>query len=297
MKKTTCLLLAAMMTLCLTAAAVAENQLPQYYDAACELLFDTANVTLTGHAEFSLDGKRFKTADGFYQQDGENSLWRWMLHSPGMNGTERENGYTVIANGEFRYVMETFYPGVYKTMTDEATGTIVRQSVQMKAVTEFVGQLLSEFDALLGEQAVTAVSGTETKVTLDENVPERVNTALNLVAQYVVKRYFAIDYDYMNPDYAGLLENYNTTTQAIMGATKSFSLHKAEVTLKREENGQIEQVKGGFSVTLHTAWDGDKMLEGSFQLDVSDRGSTSVQRFDPAAWGVTLAEGAMELEN
>ena len=111
-------MIAGLLILALTlisAGAPAETPVRMMYDSVFNLLFDTNNVTLTGHAEFSLDGERFKTADARYVQDGVNSLWDWKLKSPRRDGSERESGYTVIANGEKVYVMEVFYPGMYKT--------------------------------------------------------------------------------------------------------------------------------------------------------------------------------------
>ena len=66
MKKTIILLLACLLTLALAAGAAAESEKPltALCDAAFELLFETGNVTLTGEANFSLDGSWFKTGTG-----------------------------------------------------------------------------------------------------------------------------------------------------------------------------------------------------------------------------------------
>ena len=45
------------------------------FDAVATLLTGTENVTLTGSATFSLDGKAFKYAETTYVQDGVNSKW------------------------------------------------------------------------------------------------------------------------------------------------------------------------------------------------------------------------------
>ena len=65
---------------CLTAAA--ESSLTPFIDAAERLAFDTHNVTITGKADFLLDGERFKTAEITYVQDGENSFWQEKLLTP-----------------------------------------------------------------------------------------------------------------------------------------------------------------------------------------------------------------------
>ena len=118
MKKIVAVLLSIIMVLILTMTALADNELRIFYDSVTNLLFETNNVTLTGHAEFSLDGKRFKTADLNYIQDYTNSYYQLKLLTPRRDGShepDRESGYTIIANGENVYVMEVIYPGVYKT--------------------------------------------------------------------------------------------------------------------------------------------------------------------------------------
>ena len=52
---------ALLVSVCLSASA--DGRLLRLVEAGNALLFETENVTLTGHAEFRLDGERFKTAD------------------------------------------------------------------------------------------------------------------------------------------------------------------------------------------------------------------------------------------
>ena len=78
MKKMIALTLTLVM-LVFTVPALAETPMRLMYDSLSGLFFDTSNVTLSGHAEFSLDGERFKTADARYVQDGNHSLWQWKL--------------------------------------------------------------------------------------------------------------------------------------------------------------------------------------------------------------------------
>jgi len=82
MKKIIVSILLIVMALCLTLTAFADSSLRLFYDSAMELLFETQNVTLTGHAEFSLDGERFKTADLKYIQCYNNSLLQYHLLTP-----------------------------------------------------------------------------------------------------------------------------------------------------------------------------------------------------------------------
>ena len=298
MKKVIALMITAML-LASSVSALAETPVRLMYDALTELLLDTNNVTLTGHAEFSLDRTRFKTADARYVQDGSSSLWQWRLLTPRQDGSEREGGYTVIANGEKVYVMEAFYPGVYKTGTTAETYTILRESVQLKLLLELLRILADQSEELLGKDAIESKSD-ETDLTVriqtGNDVPEIVNAALNMTAQFVTKRYFATDYDHVSERYMGVMENYLTVTQGILETLCGLSLNRAELTLKRDAGGHLEAVDGSVSMELHTKYDGTRRLEIAFRLDVSDLGGSRVEPFDPDDYGVELAEGALDLD-
>ena len=73
---------AFLLILSLCFSAHAESTVVSLIDAAEKLAFETDNVTITGKAEFLLDGKRFKTAEITYLQDGENSFWQEKLLTP-----------------------------------------------------------------------------------------------------------------------------------------------------------------------------------------------------------------------
>ena len=131
MKKRIAALLALLLMLT-AAGALAENEAELFCDAAERLLFNTNNVTLTGTAEFFLDGERFKSAGLTLVRDYENSLLQLDLSTPRRDGSgrpDRETGYTVIANGANLYVMEKFYPGLFKTGSNYTRSTVLRKSV------------------------------------------------------------------------------------------------------------------------------------------------------------------------
>ena len=63
MKKLFTMFLTLILLLVFTCSAVADMVIAPLVESAQILLFDTENVTLTGHADFFLNGERFKTAD------------------------------------------------------------------------------------------------------------------------------------------------------------------------------------------------------------------------------------------
>ena len=298
MKKIIVSILLIVMALCLTLTAFADSSLRLFYDSAMELLFETQNVTLTGHAEFLLDGERFKTADLKYIQCYNNSLLQYHLLTPrrdGSEGPDRESGYTIIANTENVYVMEVIHPGIYKTGSTYAQSTILRKTVQMNLITDMIRILADQADTFLGTDAITIqpceTGGKELRIKLGENVPDIVNTALNLVYQFAAKRYFDTDYDQVSERMMVPMENAMTVMQGILGNTKSLSLKEANVSAIRSDAGNLEQIKGTVTLNLNTGKDGTRQLDITFQLDVSDLDGSHVGSFDPEAYGVKLSDG------
>ena len=289
------LLAAAMMVI--SAGASAESPLRTAFDAAKELAFNTGNVTIRGNADFRLDGARFKTAEVTYIQDGEDSFWQLKLFTPHEGDEERETGYTIVANGEMVYVMEAYTPGVYKTGTANPQSTILRNTVQLAVMTELAGVLADQADVLLGGNAVTSgedgKGGTAVRVRAGEDVPQIVNTALNLAWEYVAKRYFRTDYDQLEGQNMGPLEAYQTPTQGILGATKYVALKQVDAEAVTDADGNLAAVSGSIALTLYTGRDETHLLNVSFRMEVSDRGTSRVRQFSPDDYGVVLAQDTM----
>ena len=100
-----------------------------------------------------------------------------------------------------------------------------------------------------------------------------------------------MDYDQVSERMMVPMENAMTVMQGILGNTKSVSLKTADVSVIRNDAGDLEQIKGDVSLNLITGKDGTKQLDITFQLDVSDLDGSHVDLFDPEAYGVSLADG------
>ena len=302
MKKTISLILSVilMFTAAISATAESEKTLSGLCDALFDLLFDTDNVTLDGNAIFSLDGTLFKTAEARYIQDGDRSCWDLKLSSPKADGSIRENGYTVIADGSKIYVMEVYHPGVYKTGTGAPQSTILRESVQMDLMKVLIRSLAEQVE-IAGESSAVSITENDAEqsvlIELNEPVPDRFTIALNVLAEFAAKRYFRTDYDQIGVQQMVPMNSYLTVTEGILSCMTSVSVKHAEAVIRKDGKGQIEQISGNASFRLNTAKDGERMLDLSFSLTVSDRGTSHVNSFDPATYGVKLAEGAMNIEN
>ena len=105
-----CLITAGVLCVALAFSALAEGKLIKLWTAGCDLLLDTENVTLSGHAVFTLDGEVFKTFNGTYQQDGSDSRMQVTLDTPMEDDSVYTGGYTVTVNDGVAYSVETAWP-------------------------------------------------------------------------------------------------------------------------------------------------------------------------------------------
>ena len=299
MKKILILVLSlALVLAALTPVLAEESPLRLVVDNIAEVLMDMDNVTVTGTAEFSLDGEWFKSVETSYKQCGTRSVWKLDLLSPTYDGEKKASGWTIIADEEKRHVIEVLYPGTFITGTGTAQNTILRPSVSLNVIRDVVCTMADYADLILGKDAITVEKEgdnvTSVRIVLDKNKPGIVDTALNLAARYASDRYFAMDYDRFNPKYMNGMEYYFTTTQAILNATRSYSLKSADITVKRGLGSFLSSVSGKVAVNLNTAHDGIRLLEFSFDFQVSDINKTIVDRFRASDYGVKLRENSYD---
>lgn len=289
MKKTWMVLTAALMTLIICAVALANQAAMELYDKTTDLLFNTSNVTLKAHAELSLNGDWFKTVDGEWQVDGSRSFRQLLLTSPKRDGSERKNGYTIVTDKTDLYLMEVFTPGVYRKGYTGDRKALLRSTVESKHLISLGSALSSQADLFFGKDTIAKSEDGEYRISLDENVPELMNAALNQLARFAAKRYFEIDYDRVLTDRGMSLFNYGTVTEGILYTMQGISMRKADITLKADENGVLSLAEGVVGLNLQTARDGIIPLDITFRVEVSDLGSTSVKPFNPKDYDVVLA--------
>ena len=295
MKKFLILVLSLLLVLtALTPVLAEDSALRTVVDSVADVLLDMDNVTVSGTAEFSLDGDWFKSVNTVYSQCGYRSLWKLDLLSPLPDGGKKASGWTIHADEEKLHVIEVIFPGTYITGTGASQNSILRPSVSLNVVADIVRGMADYADLILGRDAVTVGkdggSVSDVHIVLDENKPAIVDTALNLAARYAADRYFSMDYDRQNPRYMTNMEYYFTTTQAILNSTRSYSLKSADITVKFGPGTLLSSISGNIAVNLNTAHDGVRLLEFSFDFEISDIGKTVVERFKAADYGVKLRE-------
>lgn len=176
-------------------SALAEGALATLYNAGTALLFDTSNVTLTAHAEFTYDAQHFKTFDGKYVQDGENSLMQVTMTTPTRNGDSSKSGYTVIANGEKVYErhmdtqVEKFSP-----LHAKASSSVLSNEAMRELATGLGATLVNLLEAPVNAAITTEEMESGTAYTLRYKAgeaPEALSSAVSQVSKEVLGHYFS----------------------------------------------------------------------------------------------------------
>ena len=295
MRKLAIVIMAALLALVICAAALANDTAVELYKKVTGLLFSTGNVTLTVSAEFSLDGNWFKTAEGTWKQDGTRSYRKLHLISPRADGTERQNGYVIVTEGNDLYLMEEFTPGIYRTGTTGKRDSILRNSVETKQLISLGSVLVSQADVLMGKDSVTKTEDGAYRITLGENTPAIANASLNELARFAAKRYFNIDFDSLRTDNSRSLYDYVTLTEGILYTVQGVSVRRAEITLTTDAGGNLQHAEGSIGLYLETSGNGVKQLDITFRADVTDAGSTMLRKFDPQEYGVARTADETEV--
>ena len=298
MRQSKLLTLLAIILLCavLPAASLAEGNWANLWNTCCDLLFRTDNVTVDGKASFALDGDRFKTANLHYVQDGYCSLYDLKLLTPKADGTERESGWTIIADDDENiYVMEVYYPGKYREGSDGREATLLRRTVQLDAITDLGGLILKQLEPTLPADALT-VSETEGGQSIHialtaEQIPEMAASALNLAAGYLSNRWFSYGLDRsVNEDSYVSFGNFTTVTEALTYGTMRWTLRSLEADLTLDSQGRLTAVRGTLCAESTFVDKTVRLVAVDYDFTMTEYGTSSVRPFDPDEYGVGLFE-------
>ncbi len=295
MRKTKVLLFLTSLALCvsLLTVALAETTLSRLWDCGCDFLFETDNATVTGEFSLAMDGQHFKTAKLHYIQDGFRSFYDLTLLTPRKDGTERETGWTIIADDAGAHVwVEKIYP-IYHEGSDTPCNSLLRRSVELDALTELGSLLAKQLEPMLPEGVITSAEkdGLNTiHLSISESqLPDTVLSALNLAALFLSDRWFAYSSDRTyGEDERTVFENYVTPTAALTDGTVRWTLRNADADFTMDSQGRLQAAQGTVTAAS-TFWDGEvREIEMSFSLAVTDYEESKVTPFDPADYGVML---------
>ena len=299
MRRMGTILLALLLACCVCLSAAAESELQPLADQAVKLMLDTDNVTIKAHADFYLNGERFKTADVLYIQDGTYSHWQLDLLTPRRLREDRETGFTVIANGSGYYIMERYHPGTYKSGADIEQNAIMRRTAEADALASLAGSLAAAAEQQLPDGAlkVTREANGETEYALElkeDEIPFLLNASMNLYVEFAIHRFLGVDYDEVYPDSPWDFENYGTITNAIVRGTRAFVISDTSGKIRTDAEGRLTDLNGTVTAKLDMNERNPYVLEIRFDAAVSDYGTSRVSTFDPEDFSVIPAEEAEE---
>ncbi len=276
--------------------AESESLLLTVFDSLADLAFATTNVTVDGEAVFSFDGVRFKTAKLHYVQDEYDSLYDLELLTPRKSG-EKSTGWIIVANGEDIYVIERYTPGVYRTGTDDAQNTLVRGTAMLEPLVTLGRTVAAAAESLLPAGAVTE-TGADGARTIrlaftEDNVPDILNAALNVAAQYLLPRWYdRIYFDRESSDRgAALMEDYISTASAVADNARSYTLKMIDASVTLDADGRVTAVSGTAVFVVEFLNGTTHSLEVTLQAEIGQYGTSTVDTFDPAAYNVVLPAG------
>ena len=295
MRKTKVLLFLTclMLGVSLITSALAETTLSRLWDSGCAFLFETDNVTVTGEFSFTMDGELFKTAKLHYIQDGFRSYYDLTLLTPRKDGTQRETGWTIIADDVGGHVWVEKIMPIYHEGSDAPCNSLLRRSVELDALTELGSILAKQLEPMLPEGVITSAEkdglNTVHLSVSESQLPDAALSALNLAALFLSDRWFAYSSDRTYAiDGRAPFENYVTATQALTDGTIRWTLKNADADFTLDSQDRLQAAQGTVTAAS-TFWDGEvREIEMSFDLSITDYGQSNVTPFDPADYSVML---------
>ena len=301
MKKKMLTAAALLLGLVFSCSAACAGGLADFLSSAEHLFFLETNVTINGTAVFSLDGASFKTAGLRYVQAGTNSLQRLRLQAVRKNGTSYENGYLIVNNGPDCHVIEP-YSGLYKQLYADSSETILSRNVAVTQLMRLAKALADEAENTLHLPAKITDreeggKALELQVSREDLSP-LVRSSLNLFWDYIVRRYFGIDYTSVSASGYVDIGEYETVKEGILYTTKDVDLKQLTLKAEKDRIGRLLSLDGQMLVELKNKIGGTHELGVVFHMQCGDYGTSAVAPFvltdyapEPSEDGVTGDSG------
>ena len=248
------LLLAAAIFLC-AGSAGAYYEISGTYDAGVELLTGTENVTIQGYADFYLDGEHIKNARGAYIQNGKESFQVITLKGKDNEGTDHENGYAVLNLSGTAYVSEMHHGKDHrKSLYTLADSTILGMDRKTRnlidlgrlAAVAMEKEMPGQIKADRTEDGEISISWTAQ----ESDIPEIFQTALNMLWEAGISRFYWQGYDRMNAYPFADIRDYGTPTEGIVLCTRDVRLEEMDVKVTRDDAGRIGGAMGTLTLRL-----------------------------------------------
>ncbi len=273
---------AFLLILILCFSAHAESSLVSLIGAAERLAYETDNVSITGKADFSLNGKRFKTAEINYIQDGFNSIWQEKLLTPREGKADLESGFTVIQNETAIHAIEVLEPYYLNYISASEQNTLLRRTAHSDLLLSLAKAVSAQLESWVSSilKSTKNADGSEDHLfeLRDGEAPALLHPLIHSCMNFAGKRLFGFDDDDWE---AQALRNAElpTETRQILKETASLALSDTSVRWHMDAAGRLTEMQGYLSVKL-TRYSGKQQTFGiEFQLKLSDYGSSSAKPF------------------
>ena len=258
-----------------------DGVLSDLYSAGEKLLMETENVTLKGEAEFFLDEVSFKKASGTYIQDGFDAFQQIDLSGKDNEGLERETGYAVldldgkVTASEFYHKVDHRIDRLAAPRSTILEGT--RDVLQLlrlgRAAVHVLGQSSAVDVQLHEENSVRKIIMTAGETT---EIPEVVQSALNLLWQEGIDRYYTSEYRNLYPDPYASIEDWGTPTMGIAMTTREIVLYDLQMEAETDAEGRIASLNGDAAFRLQGG-SSEHDLKVHFSLEAKNYGTSSVR--------------------
>lgn len=262
-----------------------DQPLTRIYRAGENLLTRELNMTLRGEAEFFLDGKLFKHAEGIYAQEGTSSYQQIELRTPRRDGSILESGYAVADFGGTGYYIER-YPGHANVNLDHnpPKDHALRDTVGTAALMKAGRGIAAALDGSMGETLSREQVPEGEKISFqweDEKVPALLDAGLNLFWQEAARHFFYVDYSNVPLEGYADIEDYLTVTAGILYSAADLEVRKIQAEAVLDPEGHLLSLKGEADVQVLCRNGAARVVTVNFTLTGENYGTTAVKEVIP----------------
>lgn len=297
--------LALLLSLC-SAFAETTPDLVSVYDEAVTLFTGTENVTLSGNAQFSMDGKVFKSVDARYRQDGTRSYQDLKLYTPREDKDPIFSGYTIMVSNDEVYWTEYYNNDMVHSTYCNPSSVIFEPTVALDPLLKLSREVLAAKESGLNVTPAENLAEGSTGVTLHLNGENAsINSLLNMGAQYLIHHFFFLNQDSIKGNAYVAPEYFGTVAEGIRYSMKELSFRNADITLTLNQENRFDTMACDATLNLRSLDGADHEVKLVFSFSAFDYGTTSISyqeitdfrggeiRQPAAVWAMDEAEAAL----
>ena len=261
------------------------------YQAGTDLLVSCSNLTVSGTADFFLEGESFKHAEGLFAQEGWTSYRQIELQSPRRDGSIRENGYAVTDWGGYGYSVEYYLERTQtKPILNAPKEHALRDTVENRMLLSMGQGIAAVLDDLWADKVTAEAQGAVTRISLsveEADFPILAKAGLNLAWQAAVHHFYELSYEDMNLEGYANPEDYLTLWEGIRYSAREWNPLMLQISAELDEEGRLISMTGTAGIQLICRNDTVREMEVKFSMTGRDFGTTRVEELIPEKYYVT----------